>query len=98
MRLLKAMAVPVLPVLAIATAGAEPYPDQCCPRYCAAMTEVKGILDDGNAVFVITRKYGRLTVPASVERRPSPDGRFHICAGFTDHAVEVKCIFVPAMV
>ena len=83
--------------LLMETALAEPYPGECCPNYCAAMLEVTRILDDGNGEYVMTHKYGRLTVPASVERRQSPDGNFHICAGFTDHEVQVKCIFIPPL-
>ena len=97
MRLLEALAVPIPLILAIGTADAGPYPDKCCPNYCAAALEVSRILSDGDSEYVVTRKYGRLIIPASVERRQSPDGNFHICAGFTDHGVQVKCFFVPAM-
>ena len=81
----------------IETADAGQYPNECCPNYCSTMAEVSRIVEDGNGAFIETRSYGRLTVPPSLERRESPDSYFHICAGFTDHAVQVKCIFVPPM-
>jgi len=71
------------------------YPEQCCPRYCATFAEVTRIRHEGDLEYVDTLAFGKLTIPPALTRLESPDEFFHICAGFTDHDVHVKCLFVP---
>jgi hypothetical protein len=70
------------------------YPWECCSGLdCAPVLQVEVLPEAG---LRVTTRHGTALVPASLERRESPDGRMHACMRPDDAGAMLPiCLFVP---
>ncbi|MEZ5842876.1 MAG: hypothetical protein R3D27_04000 [Hyphomicrobiaceae bacterium] len=70
------------------------YPYECCKGDdCAPVTASER--PPFGRITIMTSRHGRVAVPDSFPRRPSPDNSIHLCVLETPRGPVPRCLFVP---
>lgn len=71
------------------------YPKECCSnRDCQPAA---GLYSDARGDTIVRVGRQQFLVPPDLRRRPSPDGRIHVCIQYDEFGLQYPvCLFVPA--
>lgn len=69
------------------------YDRWCCDdKDCAEVIDQQ---ETGHGDIIVTSKHGTVTIPVTMERKPSQDGKFHVCMRRGSWKMVAICYYVP---
>lgn len=69
------------------------YSPWCCDdKDCAEVIDQQ---EDGHGGIIVTSKHGTVLIPQYMERKPSQDGKFHVCMRKGTWKMIPICYYVP---